>query len=87
MAKMMDSRPDIFCGRCWLTISRCKGIYIVGVVSVCISILVLLAGIIALGLRTVIHNDIQDILNHLNENNLSDYEVQTSETFWVGIPM
>ena len=83
MENTTNRKMEICCGKCLITISRQKIVYTLGGVTVSASILAFLVCIIVLCLQTVINSDIQDILNHLNGTDLSDYELETSKTFWV----
>ena len=80
-----DRNTNVCCGKCLITFSRRKGILIVSVISLSGSVILFLASIIVLGLQTEIYNKIQESKNHLNESGLSDYDLQTSQTYLVRV--
>ena len=80
-----DRNMNVCCGKCLITFSRRKGIFVVSVISLSGSIVLFVASILVLGLQTLIYNKIHDSKNHLNETGLSDYDLQTSQTYLVRV--
>ena len=84
MRNTLERRVNISCnGRCPLEISKRKCTLVVGAISVSLAMSLFLVCTIVLGLQTQIRSQIDDSLNHLDENNLSDYDFQTIETLLV----
>ena len=85
MEYTFDRNMNVCCGKCLITFSRRKVIFVVSVTSLSGSVILFLASIIVLGLQTEIYNKIKDSKNHLNETGLSDYDLQTFQTYLVRV--
>lgn len=85
MEDTSDRNMNVCCSKCLITFSRRKCIFVVSVTSLSGSIILFLASIIVLGLQSEIYNKIIDSKNDLNESSLSDYDLQTYQTYLVRV--
>ena len=85
MAQHPNEMTSICCGKCLITVSRRKAVAFIGWCFMSVWSIGLVSCLVMTGAKNKIISEIDSSLSNLNESDLSDYEVQTSETLLVGL--
>ena len=85
MADNSNDMMSICCGKCLVTVPRRKAVSIIGWCLISFCAVGFISCLIITGFRNNIKANIDNKLGKLNETDLSDYELQTTETLLVRV--